>query len=405
MRIASVRASTIRIPLPRPIRTSNLSIEAREYVLVDVASEEGLAGRGFGFTRGGLVAETIEKNLAPLLVGSDARLVERLWERMYLGTRYLGRRGLMMRAISAVDIALWDLKGKAAKAPLWTLLGGYRERVPAFAAGGYYGPSNTPDEVEVEFRGYREAGFQGGKLNVGGLPLEEDVERVAAARRGLGPDRMLGADFNGALASARQARSWAEALRAHRVSFLEEPFLMDDRPSIRAFGQHSPIDVAMGEDESGRWAFADLLSGPGVDILRHDATLVGGISEWLKVASLGLAHRLTLFPHWFPEVHIHLAAALPSTLGVELITPESGIMNLHELMVNPVTQTDGFATVPDGPGLGIAWERDVVETFTVVPGGPQEGVRGSGNHDLDGQLRASHGHDAERAPHEGGETR
>jgi D-arabinonate dehydratase len=362
--IEDVSARTLRLPLERPIRTSDLTIETREFVLVEVRVEGGLSGHGFGFTRGGLVAETVEKNLAPLLVGADARFTELLWERMTTSTRYLGRTGLMMRAISAVDIALWDLKGKAAGRPLWSMIGGYRERVPAFAAGGYYGPSTDPDAVHTEFEGYREVGFRGAKLNVGGLTFERDLERVEAARAGLGSERTLAVDFNGALSSAREALGWARALTRFDVAFVEEPFLMNNLPAIRALHASSPVDVAMGEDASGRWAFAELMRPRTLDILRHDATLVGGISEWLKVAGLGLANRVTLFPHWFPEVHIHLAAAFPDSLGVELITPESGIMNFHRLVDNPVTQEGGEAALPDGPGLGIAWNWDAIEEAT-----------------------------------------
>ncbi len=361
--IEQVRARTVRVPLPRPVRTSDLVIDAREFVLVEVHAG-GHVGTGFGFTRDGLVAETVDRNLAPLLLGEDARWTERHWERIWRATRYLGRRGLLMRAISAVDIALWDLKAQAAGLPLWTLLGGYRDRVPAYVAGGYYGPATDPDDVEREFRGYRDAGYQGAKINVGGLPLARDVERVAAARSGLGPGPGLAVDFNGALSSSREGVAWALALEPYGIDFLEEPFLMDDLPALRGFRARSPIDVAMGEDESGRWAFAELMRIEALDVVRHDATLVGGISEWTKVAGMALAHRLTLFPHWFPEIHVHLAAAFPSCRGVELIAPESGIMNLDALITNPCTIVDGHVAAPTLPGLGIVWNRDAVEAHT-----------------------------------------
>lgn len=363
MIIERVLARTVRVPLARPVRTSDLSIDAREFVLVDVHAG-GLVGTGFGFTRDGLVAETVDRNLAPLLLGEDARLTERHWERMWRATRYLGRRGLLMRAISAVDIALWDLKAQAAGLPLWTLLGGYRDRVPAYVAGGYYGPATDPEAVEAEFRGYRDAGYQGAKINVGGLPLERDVERVAAARSGLGATPGLAVDFNGALTSAREALAWARALEPFAIDFVEEPFLMDDLPALRGFRARSPIAVAMGEDESGRWAFADLMRIEALDIVRHDATLVGGVSEWVKVAATALAHRLTLFPHWFPEIHVHLAAAFPGCRGVELIDAASGVMNLNVLVTNPCTLVDGHVAAPTRPGLGVVWDRDAVEAHT-----------------------------------------
>jgi D-arabinonate dehydratase len=362
--IATVGARTLRLPLERPIRTSNLTIDVREFVLVEVSTTDGLSGHGFGFTRGGLLAETIATNLAPLLVGTDARLIEAAWERMYQGTRYLGRKGLLMRALSAVDIALWDLRGKALGAPVWALFGGYADRVDAYVAGGYYGPASDPSDVFEEFRRYRDDGYRGAKVNAGGLPFDRDLERIEAAREGLGQDASLAVDFNGVLPGVREALRWADALAGLGVSMVEEPFLMDDVAALRAFHTRSPIDVAVGEDESGRWAFAPLLHPRALDVLRHDATLVGGISEWNKVAALGLAANVTLFPHWFPEVHVHLAAAWPQCRGVEFIDPATGVMNLHELMLNPLQAKDGTIEVPSAPGLGIEWAWDRIEAVT-----------------------------------------
>lgn len=141
---------------------------------------------------------------------------------------------------------------------------------------------------------------------------------------------------------------------------------MEDLPSHRAFYPRSPLPIALGEDESGRWAFAELLRPRCFDVLRHDATLVGGVSEWLKVAGLGLAQRLRLFPHWFPEVHVHMAAAFDECMGVELIAPETGVMNLHHLIREPLDHQDGWVTVPDAPGLGIDWDMDAIERWSVA---------------------------------------
>jgi len=364
MSIAAISARTVRVPLERPVRTSNLVIDAREFVIAEVRADGGAVGYGFGFTRDGLVAATIEHNLAPLLLGTDPLLNEHAWASMYGATRYLGRRGVVMRAISAVDIALWDLKGKLLGVPVWRLLGGHKRRVPAYVAGGYYGSATDPADVEREFRGYRDAGYRGAKLNLGGVARELDLERVAAARTGLGSEPSLAVDFNGVLTSASAAMRWARDLEAFDIAFLEEPFSMDDRRSIRGLARRSTVPVAMGEDESGRWAFAELLDLDAVDVLRHDATLVGGISEWTKVAGLALAHRLELFPHWFPEIHVHMAAAYPDCRGVEFIAPESGVMNLHQLLRAPLGHADGHTEPPDEPGLGIAWDWDAIDAAT-----------------------------------------
>lgn len=365
MIIDNVRACRLRLPLDKPVRTSNLVIESRDYVLVEISVSTGEKGYGFGFTRGGLIAESIEQNLAPILVGQDAWLSESLWHQMYLSTRYLGRRGLMMRAISSVDIALWDLKGKALGVPLWKLLGGMQETVPTYAAGGYYREEDSASELADEFHRYRDQGFKGAKVNVGGaVRMSDDLVRLESVRSALGEDCDLMVDFNGALGSAKEGLAWAGELSDLDVAFIEEPFLMDNLPAMREFYAHARIPVAIGEDESGRWAFRELLCPRVLDILRHDCTLAGGISEWTKIAHQGLAQGVTLFPHWFPEVHIHLAAAFPDCLGVELITPETGIMNFHRLVRNPVENEGGIARAPDGPGLGLEWNWDEVERFS-----------------------------------------
>ncbi|UCH24274.1 MAG: mandelate racemase/muconate lactonizing enzyme family protein [Trueperaceae bacterium] len=365
-RITDLTALTVRLPLPQPVATSNLVITERDFVLVDVVVDGELRGTGFGFSRGGLVAETIEQNLKPLLIGGDPFLSEQLWQEMYQKTRYLGRKGLLMRAISAVDIALWDARAKLLNAPLWQLLGGFRRDLPVYVAGGYYRQDATIASLEHEFAGYREAGYRGAKLNLGGAPLAEDIQRVAAVRAVVGDDFALAVDFNGSLRTAKRARAYLEGLEPYGLAFIEEPFLMDNLPALRELYRHARVPIAVGEDESGRWAFRELLAPRALDLLRHDATLVGGVSEWLKVAHLGLAFNVELFPHWFPEIHLHLALSMPDCWGIEVIDPASGIMNFHQLLHNPVTAEDGMAKAPDEPGLGLSWNREVIRRHTVT---------------------------------------
>lgn len=364
MQIVEVRARTVRYPLERPIRTADLVIDAREFVVVDVVTDDGTTGRGYGFTRGGLVAASIDRHLAPLLVGTDPHLVEDAADRMTVATRYLGRRGLMVRAISATEIALWDLKAKSMGAPVWALLGGARRTVDVHVAGGYYRDDDGLDDLAAEFARYRDAGYAGAKMNVGGLPLDDDLRRVAAARRGFG-DGPLAVDVNGAFRDARTALRWAEALRDEGVSTIEEPFLMDDVTSWHGFRTRSPLAVSMGEDESGLSAFRALIEGDAMDVVRADATLAGGIGTAVRVAALASARGLRTFPHWFPEVHRHLACALPGVLGVEVVDARSGVMDVHRIISQPAVGTGGVLHAPDDPGLGIAWDEEAIERWTV----------------------------------------
>lgn len=362
MIIKEVRAYTLKIPLEQTIYIGNLVIRHRDYVFVEIETDDGLKGHGFGFARDGRVSDCVTTNLRPLLIGREALLVERIWDDLYRSTRYLGRKGMMMRAISAVDIALWDLKGKKAGLPIWAMLGGMSRQVPAYVAGGYYRDGDGLEAIDREYAAYRDAGYHGAKMKVGAASFRDDLQRVERARKALGDRIALMVDFNGVLQTAKEALRFAERLKPYDIAFIEEPFLMDNLPAMREFRAATAIPVAIGEDESGRWAFRELLQQETLDILRHDATLVGGISEWVKVTHLGLAYGKPIYPHWFPEVHIHLAAAFPDCMGVELIPPESRIMNFHRLVRNPVTQKDGYAEAPEEPGLGLDWNWDVIES-------------------------------------------
>ncbi|MFD0715557.1 mandelate racemase/muconate lactonizing enzyme family protein [Paenibacillus sp. GCM10027626] len=361
MIVKEVRSYTISLPLDIPIYTSNTTIRQRDFVFVEIETENGLKGCGYGFARDGLIAECITKNLRPLLLGQDALLTEKLWDEMYMNTRYLGRKGMMMRAISAVDIALWDLKGKLAGLPLWKLLGGHDNKVKAYVAGGYYRENQSIDELKKEFLSYREQQFHGAKINVGGLSMKEDLERIQAVRSAIGENMELMVDFNGVLTSAKQAEQFARRVEPYQIKFIEEPFLMDNLSAMQELRARTPIPIAIGEDESGRWPFKEMMVQHCLDIVRHDATLVGGISEWVKVAHLAQAFRIPIFAHWFPEIHIHLASAFPSGIGIELIAPESGTMNFHYLVHNPVKQQNGCALAPEEPGLGLNWNWEAIE--------------------------------------------
>ncbi len=363
MIITELEAFQVAIPLPQPISVSNRTIAERDFVLVRIRTDEGLEGCGYGLARGGLVAESIRHHLAPVLAGQDPLATESLWQEMYGSTRYLGRKGLLMRAISAVDIALWDLKGKAAGMPLWRLLGGSSPHVPAIAAGGYYRDGTSLADVESEYAAYREQGYQEAKMMVGRLPIEADMERIAAARRGLGEWIPLMLDFGGLLPDAKAALAWVNRLSSYPIAFIEDPFMPDDTLALEQLARSSLIPIAAGEEESGRWTFRELLQRSAVDVLRHDATVAGGISEWLKIGHLALAYNKTMLPHWFPEIHIHLAAAMPSTIGVEFIPESSGVMNFHLLTNRGLCVKDGFAEAPNAAGLGIEWREEAISEY------------------------------------------
>lgn len=366
MRIVEVRATTCDVPLPRPIVMGEIHFDSREYLVVEVVTDTGLTGVGFGMTRGSPVAAVVERSLAPSLVGEDPMLTEQLWERMYYRNLPMGQRGIFMRALSAVDIALWDVKAQAAGLPLWQLLGGARSRVPVSMAGGYPASDRTITDLEAEVADYAARGFRMVKLAAG--ELAEDTARLRAARRALGDEPEMAHDVHWAwrdlLRVVPVVREWEDL----RILFLEDPFPSEQVELSVRLRDETGARVALGEDGVGRWAFRDLMERHRPDVLRVDATVMGGISEAVKVCAMASTMGIPVFPHVFPEVHVHLAAAFPGILAVEMTDPRYETESLYRLFRGWVEVRDGDMTAPVEPGLGLRLDQAAVERFATRPG-------------------------------------
>lgn len=366
-RIRDVRAVAVRVPLLRPVRFATRLVEAREYALVWIEAEDGTVGVGHAYagTRGGrLLRDIVLELFRPVLVGADATLIDHLWTALYQETLLLGRRGAVLRALSAVDIALWDRLGVATGLPLYRLLGGDRAEVPAYASGGYYTEGDPLASVERELRGHAEAGFDAVKIKVG-RDFALDVERVRVAREALGPARRLALDANNAWRSPHDAIRFARAVERYDPWWLEEPLSADDIAGHAEVARALDLPVATGEIHSTRWDFAALVERRAADILQPDASVVGGVSEWLKVAHLAAAAGLPVAPHWDHALHVHLAAAVGNCLGVEYFFLEGDVYNFDRLVREEVRlrPTGGLLRAPERPGVGIVFDEAAVERY------------------------------------------
>ncbi len=365
MRIEAVRAVTLRIPLETPVLAGGgLRIAEREYLLVALVTDSGLTGVGWSFTRGGDLAGIVRWTFQPLLEDADPLKTERLWDRMHAAARAADQPDPAMRALSALDIALWDLKGQAAGLPLHVLLGGYRTTVPVLMAGMYYTEGRRPDDDAREAAGYAEAGFRTIKMMGGVAPFTDDLARLRAVRQAVGPEIAIALDVNGAWRNPTEALAHARALAELNVVFIEEPLAPEDRAGLRALAAASPVPIAVGERATGREVFRDLIAD-GVRIVRPDATVVGGISEWLKVHGFAATSGSRVIPHYFPYVHIHMAAALPGVEAVEFVTTAGDISNFHRIVRNPLRPAAGVVQAPPGPGLGLEVDWAAVERYAV----------------------------------------
>ncbi|MGQ0571133.1 MAG: mandelate racemase/muconate lactonizing enzyme family protein [Armatimonadota bacterium] len=370
MRIEAVRAATLRIPLDAPVIVGGgLRISEREYLLVALTTDAGMTGVGWSFTRGMDLAHVARRHFLPLLEGEDPLEIERLWEKMDLAAHGLaadaaGLIGSARRVLSALDIALWDLKGQVAGLPLHRLLGGYRTEVPVLMAGMYYTAGRRPEDDTREAAGYVEQGFRMLKMMGGVAPFAEDLARVRAVREAVGSSVRIALDVNGAWRDQQEATANARALADLDVAFVEEPLPAEDLSALQALTAASPVPIAMGETASGRRVFRDLITG-GAHILRPDATVVGGISEWMKVHAMAVTWSVRVIPHYFPDVHIHMAAAFVGVEGVECVTTAGGISNFHYLVREPLRPSRGVLRAPGDPGLGLHLDWAAVERYTV----------------------------------------
>ncbi len=365
MKITDVSTFRVELPLPRTVYAGGYEIKTRDYHLVRLTTDGGVEGWGYTLARGADIAAVVERNLKPLLLGEDPMLNEKLWQKCYQATIFFGQKGMATRALSMVDIAIWDLKARIARLPLFALLGGHRRSVPVNVVGGYYTLGATPESLYDEVKGLVDRGYWGVKIAGGAAHPREDEQRLGAARRALGDDGRLMVDVNWAWTETKAAIRTAQRWHAFDLTWVEEPFPPENLRARQEFCARVNIPLALGDEQYGRWTFRSWIENHAVDILRPDATVVGGITEYVKIAALASGWDLPLAPHYYPDVHLHLAAAFPQTMCIETFDESSGLDSFHLIRRNPLRVRDGFMTVPDESGLGLEIDLDALEKYGV----------------------------------------
>lgn len=349
MKITSITTEAYRWPRHKPITNGKHTYTHAGVGLVKIETDEGITGIGLG--AGGAIIDATIKHLTPLLIGQDPLDVERLWQQMWV-PKLIGRRGMTTRAISAIDIGLWDLRAKAAGMPLYKLLGGYQDRVPTYIAGGYYEEGKGLRELAQEMEENVAMGAKAIKMKVGALSIREDAERVQVVRKAIGPDVKLMVDANCAY-KVREALQLAKRMEEVDPFWFEEPIAPDDYEGHRRLAEATTIPIATGENEYTRYGFRDLILRGNVPILNADAIICGGVTEFMKIAALAQAFDVEIAPHGPQEIHIHLVAALSNGLILEFyrdtVDPMWGKVYHHTLRLN----ADGTVSPPDAPGIGI----------------------------------------------------
>ncbi len=335
-------------------------------LFVHVSTDEGIDG----FAPGGRGASVdsiravIEKGLKEALINEDPFDIEYLWNRMFWLVRGYGRKGVAFCAISAVDIALWDLKAKALGLPLYKLLGPYTNSVPIYGSGGWTNLSEK--ELVEEQLSYVERGIPRIKMKVGkdfGNAEEEDIRRLAVVRKAVGDDVEIYIDANNGY-YAKQAIRMAQQFEEYDVKWFEEPVLADDIDGLAMVSKSINIPVATGEHEYTKFGFKELISRGGADIVQPDVGRIGGVTEWMKVAHLAHSYNLPVAPHAAQLVHLHLACATPNLKVVEYL----GILEVGDKFFYtdfPEPENGMWSPYPDRPGLGLELNTEVVKKYKV----------------------------------------
>jgi D-arabinonate dehydratase len=368
MKITHVDAIAVSIPLPEPVSDAVRLITHRDHLIVTITTEEGLTGTGFtlGYDGSKAMVALVDAIYRPILMGRNALHTEYLWAEMYRQSIQAGRRGAALRTISAIDIALWDLRGKAARMPVMELLGVHSTRLRCYATGGYYRKGQTADQLVREMTRYVEQGFTAIKLKVGKLGAREDAARMRAVRAAVGDGVDLLLDANGGWPDAATAINAMRLLEEYRPYWIEEPVRADNVHTMARIAGALDTPVATGELESTRWAFADLMERRAADIVQPDATVVGGVGEWMKVAHTAASFDIPVAPHYNWDVHTQLVAAIPNGIFVEYFMRESGVKMFDDLLEDPMRAEGGYVTPRTEPGFGIRLRPDKVAELRIA---------------------------------------
>jgi L-alanine-DL-glutamate epimerase-like enolase superfamily enzyme len=365
-RIQTIEVCAAAVPLDNVTSFARRTVSERHYGLVKVRSQEGVEGIGFcyvGHRAGEIFTAAVEQLLAPVLLGQDADGVEALWTAMYQEALLHGRAGTVMRALSALDTALWDLNARARDLPLHRYLGANElESVPAYASGGYYLEGKTPAMLGEEMAGYVAKGFGAVKMKTGRLSPQEEEARLKAARQAVGPDVELMMDCNNGWQDVTQAMRYMRRFEAYDPYFIEEPFGPDDIDSHARLARLTRVPVATAEIGYGRWYHKELLEKGAAAILQTDALVCGGITEWRRIAATAASHGAVMCPHWFHDVHAPLVAATPNARYVEFFWDDQ-VLNFRRLVDRQLAHRGGRVLLHQTPGLGFNFDDAQVARF------------------------------------------
>lgn len=369
MKITAVNVHPMSAPIREPFAFSQARVGTRVALLVEIETDEGIVGWGEGYGPPRLLAAVVE-NYAELLVGADPLAGEAVWEALYNRLRDHGQKGVVIQGLSAVDIALWDIRGKAFGVPVHRLMGGpLRTEVQAYATGLYLKDWADPAiGLAEEAAGYVDEGFRAMKLKVG-FGIDHDVRMTDAVRAAIGEQPALMIDANHGY-DAVSAIALGRCVEHHRIGWFEEPVPPEDLRGYREVKAALSIPVAGGECEFTRFGFRDILAERMFDVVQPDTCAAGGLSECKKIADMAAAFGVRYVPHvWGTGIAIASALQLLAVVprNPPGLYPNEPILEFDQsehpfrFEVTPrLRHENGIVRIPTGPGLGVEVDRDAV---------------------------------------------
>ena len=347
--------------VPKVKRTDAIqSFVSQETPMVKITDADGMVGIGYSYTigtGGSSVLALLNDHLCPRLIGCEAEEIEGIWRSLFFHTHATTVGALTSIALAAIDTALWDLRCKRAKLPLWRMAGGAQRSVPLYSTEGGWLHIETSALVE-DALAVKEKGFSGAKIKIGRPHVAEDVARLSAVRDAVGPAFEIMTDAN-------QGFNLSEAIRRARhyqeldIAWFEEPMHADDVEAHAQLTRSTSVPIAVGESMYSISQFKDYLVRKACTIVQVDVGRIGGITPWLKVAHMAEAHNVAVCPHFLMELHVSLSAAVPNGLYVEYIP------QLDEITHSRMAIENGRAVPSDMPGLGIEWDHTAIEAMAV----------------------------------------